>query len=82
MIKRWDYRCEFTGLERYANGAYQYHTQEEGKIPYTKPFEASGLKLEALARGVDEMLRTGNDVVVYVTGKHIVSRTRTVCSAP
>jgi len=81
-LPRWDYRYELINFQRHDNGSVSYQTRGQGKIlyGYEKPFESSRLLLRTwkTARSLAE--KTHKDVVIYVLGKRIIPRIRTVRS--
>jgi len=85
MVEGYDYRYELIDFRRHDDGSSSYQTRSQGEIqiPFDprKPFESSSLKLNVWKTARELAERTKKDIIIYVFGRRIVSRTRSVCNS-
>jgi hypothetical protein len=81
MVEQWDYRHELINFQRNSDGSISYSTKSEGEVELKDSPLCGRLKLDAWATARKEAEKTGKDVVVYVKGNQIISRTRSVSSS-
>lgn len=75
MTRNWDYRYELRDLQEHDNGTYSYSTKEQGDAKLRKTVPTGLLKLLAWEGTLAIAKKSGKNVITYVTGNKIISRT-------